>query len=126
MDNVCAMSLSLTSFSRGTILLMKDCENWWSRWDSNPRPPRCERDALPTELLPLNFAKQNLSRAVLEMRPKGAFLTARDFKHQKQNLSRGMLQFRPKEGIAIPRENLPQRLLYSSQKFTRPSSVKYT
>lgn len=25
---------------------------WWSRRDSNPRPPRCERGALPAELLP--------------------------------------------------------------------------
>ena len=25
-------------------------ENWWTAGDSNPRPPRCERDALPTEL----------------------------------------------------------------------------
>src|SRR3954465_8469366 len=24
---------------------------WWTRWDSNPRPPRCERGALPAELL---------------------------------------------------------------------------
>ena len=24
---------------------------WWTRGDSNPRPPRCERGALPTELL---------------------------------------------------------------------------
>ncbi len=24
----------------------------WSRWDSNPRPSHCERDALPTELRP--------------------------------------------------------------------------
>ena len=23
---------------------------WWTAWDSNPRPPRCERGALPTEL----------------------------------------------------------------------------
>ena len=23
-------------------------EGWWSRWDSNPRPPRCHRGALPT------------------------------------------------------------------------------
>ena len=27
---------------------------WWRRRDSNPRPPRCERGALPTELLPRN------------------------------------------------------------------------
>ena len=26
--------------------------DWWRRRDSNSRPPRCERDALPTELLP--------------------------------------------------------------------------
>ena len=25
---------------------------WWRRGDSNSRPSRCERDALPTELLP--------------------------------------------------------------------------
>ncbi len=25
-------------------------EGWWTAWDSNPRPPRCERGALPTEL----------------------------------------------------------------------------
>jgi hypothetical protein len=25
--------------------------DWWTRWDSNPRPPRCERGALPAELL---------------------------------------------------------------------------
>jgi hypothetical protein len=23
---------------------------WWTAWDSNPRPRRCERRALPTEL----------------------------------------------------------------------------
>ena len=23
---------------------------WWTRWDSNPRSPRCERGALPTKL----------------------------------------------------------------------------
>lgn len=27
-------------------------EGWWSRWGSNPRPRRCERRALSTELLP--------------------------------------------------------------------------
>src|SRR5574342_204377 len=25
-------------------------ECWWTAWDSNPRPRRCERRALPTEL----------------------------------------------------------------------------
>ncbi len=25
---------------------------WWSRSDSNRRPPACKADALPTELLP--------------------------------------------------------------------------
>ena len=24
---------------------------WWTTWDSNPRPPHCERGALPTELV---------------------------------------------------------------------------
>ena len=26
--------------------------SWWSRWDSNPRPPGCKPGALPTELRP--------------------------------------------------------------------------
>src|SRR5579884_36815 len=26
---------------------------WWTAWDSNPRPPRCERGALPAELAAL-------------------------------------------------------------------------
>ena len=26
--------------------------HWWSRWDSNPRPPGCKPGALPTELRP--------------------------------------------------------------------------
>src|SRR5690242_5381997 len=26
-------------------------DSWWTRRDSNPRPPRCERGALPAELL---------------------------------------------------------------------------
>src|SRR5713101_1508546 len=35
---------------------------WWTRGDSNPRPPRCERGALPAELLAheqqFNFSKR--------------------------------------------------------------------
>src|SRR5882762_5134083 len=35
---------------------------WWTRGDSNPRPPRCERGALPAELLAheqqINFSKR--------------------------------------------------------------------
>ena len=27
--------------------------SWWSRWDSNPRPPGCKPGALPAELRPL-------------------------------------------------------------------------
>src|SRR5271169_3086199 len=30
---------------RSLDIFLKD---WWSRWDSNPRPPRCHRGALPT------------------------------------------------------------------------------
>ena len=32
--------------------------NWWRRRDSNSRPPRCERDALPTELLPHSWKRE--------------------------------------------------------------------
>ncbi len=35
----------------------------WSRWGSNPRPPRCERGALPAELLPRR------SRSLIFARP---------------------------------------------------------
>jgi hypothetical protein len=31
-------------------------EYWWTAGDSNPRPPRCERDALPAELAALRRA----------------------------------------------------------------------
>jgi hypothetical protein len=35
--------------SNGVISAVeKRDESWWSRWDSNPRPPRCHRGALPT------------------------------------------------------------------------------
>ena len=34
-------------------VLLNFRENWWTAWDSNPRPPRCERGALPTELAAL-------------------------------------------------------------------------
>jgi hypothetical protein len=30
------------------------CAAWWAMRDSNPRPPRCKRDALPTELIAPN------------------------------------------------------------------------
>src|SRR5271154_1310360 len=33
---------------------------WWRRRGSNPRPHRCERCALPIELLPRNFYCKNL------------------------------------------------------------------
>ena len=32
---------------------------WWTRGDSNPRPPRCERGALPAELLAHRFSRVN-------------------------------------------------------------------
>ena len=38
---------------------------WWRRRGSNPRPSHCERDALPTELLPkflINFEKFHTSK----------------------------------------------------------------
>jgi hypothetical protein len=34
---------------------------WWRRRGSNPRPSHCERDALPTELLPLKRAANSSS-----------------------------------------------------------------
>ncbi len=36
------------------------CWNWWSRRGSNPRPPHCERGALPAELLPHDEIKEGI------------------------------------------------------------------
>jgi hypothetical protein len=38
---------------RKTAVTAAVTTHWWRRWDSNPRPQRCERCALPTELRPL-------------------------------------------------------------------------
>ena len=38
---------------------------WWSWWDSNPRPLRCERSALSTELQPQNFLLVGIRRLEL-------------------------------------------------------------
>jgi hypothetical protein len=35
----------------GVEVIKNEGMDWWTRWDSNPRPPRCERGALPAELL---------------------------------------------------------------------------
>src|SRR5205085_8756078 len=32
----------------------ENATGWWAMRDSNPRPPRCKRDALPAELIALN------------------------------------------------------------------------
>lgn len=42
---------ALDNASAGTVL-RREGERWWRRRGLNPRPPRCERGALPTELLP--------------------------------------------------------------------------
>src|SRR6516162_2654049 len=39
--------------------LVKSFRIWWTRGDSNPRPPRCERGALPAELLAHRFSLAN-------------------------------------------------------------------
>src|SRR6202045_4813953 len=36
---------------------------WWAMRDSNPRPPRCKRDALPTELIALGPVALPVTRA---------------------------------------------------------------
>lgn len=49
----------------------------WSRGDLNSRPPRCERDALPTELLPqiyLNSDPSTRSFHSLVVQPSSPFL----------------------------------------------------
>ena len=41
----------------GFVLRQASNEAWWSRWDSNPRPPGCKPGALPTELRPPSSAE---------------------------------------------------------------------
>src|SRR5206468_1352816 len=45
--------------------LQRVTSHWWRVRDSNPRPRRCERRALPTELTPRNC------HAILPARPSG-------------------------------------------------------
>ena len=47
---------------------------WYRKRDLNPRPPRCKRDALPTELFLLNFSCGLIARA--EYARKGAFVAS--------------------------------------------------
>ena len=44
---------------------------WWTAWGSNPRPPRCERGALPTELAALILIARAAKRyrATISRRP---------------------------------------------------------
>ncbi len=44
---------------------------WWRVRDSNPRPPRCERGALPTELTPLSPHVQPVSLTARPGRGRG-------------------------------------------------------
>ena len=43
---------------------------WWRRRDSNSRPPRCERDALPTELLP-HYQKRRIVYQTADVDARG-------------------------------------------------------
>jgi hypothetical protein len=42
----------LSPLERSTAYGRPTRQPWWSRWDSNPRPPGCKPGALPTELRP--------------------------------------------------------------------------
>src|SRR5260370_30062432 len=46
-----ASSLTVKTRAAPVLKYCKSFEMWWTRGDSNPRPPRCERGALPAELL---------------------------------------------------------------------------
>src|ERR1700726_704585 len=49
---------------------------WWRRRGSNPRPSHCERDALPTELLPRKRARNISSKQ--PFKPKYPYLRGRN------------------------------------------------
>ena len=46
------MAVAVALLARDALEAAPLLDGWWSRWGSNPRPPHCERGALPTELLP--------------------------------------------------------------------------
>jgi cytochrome c peroxidase len=50
------------------LKLRKCLKKWWTRRDSNPRPPRCERGALPAELL-AHEQQTNFSKAPQPCQP---------------------------------------------------------
>ena len=75
------------------VLSRNRLQIWWSRSGSNRRPQRCERCALPTELLPHIFSRvyNNAFRpfcqvffAVVKIRPLGAGFSERDAGTQVQ------------------------------------------
>lgn len=58
----------------------------WSRAGSNRRPLRCERSALPAELLPRKFAAANFPR-----RTKNVNKSATNFVHVIRNFSQRLI-----------------------------------
>src|SRR5258707_9964769 len=65
-------------------------ESWWTRGDSNPRPPRCERGALPAELLAheqqihLSKAEKCCQHGVAQLQIRNAKLETRIFSFAKR------------------------------------------
>src|SRR5215475_3880346 len=53
-----AISSSSTTRARLFLRKVRSCRIWWTRPGSNRRPPRCERGALPAELLAHGRHKQ--------------------------------------------------------------------
>ena len=60
----CACAILVSGISRDQEI------EWWSRRDLNPRPLRCERSALPAELLPHRGKKFYAEMTVFELGPQ--------------------------------------------------------
>jgi hypothetical protein len=68
--------LGVSARLRRGFRLRPGCGGWWSRWDSNPRPPGCKPGALPAELRPLfnaEVGKRNSERSAFDMVGPGGF-----------------------------------------------------
>src|SRR5512140_2207085 len=79
----CVMILCRLQLVHCTLSSLIESNRWWSRGGSNPRPPHCERGALPAELRPQRGSgKLARSRRVSTQKPvEGARCRARQHLH---------------------------------------------
>ena len=65
------LSHQIQARTTSRVTWQRNGKEWWSRRDSNPRPPRCERGALPAELLPHGREDAYCTRPASARQPAG-------------------------------------------------------